>query len=418
MWQKASGTMKKQLLNDRKSKIGKNGMSIRHDDFLALDGNVIRRALSSDMIEWVADGANKFVSNNETLYKKRQVYKPIFPNDQFYVKVDGILSDLDEWYYFNIKLNSDWIQCLDIATKNLVGWQFRVEQVESDWQYASCSVIHILGNNRGLQGQQGIKWDKPNHTWSGTSLSFENPDNTPWPSVNIKGDKWDKWDKWDTGATGATGWVWPIGNTGATGWVWPQWPIGLTGTWLIARWVYDNSTTYNINDYVSYSWSSYSCIATSLWVPPVSDPMSPAKWILLVQKWDTGNMWLMWPQWPIGNTGATWPQWNPWATWPQGSAWPLINEFAQYWRTNNQSIAVGVSWLSVWVIDYDSARWPNSAVIQSANPKQYMTCAFTWEHEVNVMAQIESSFSGIDTMDALVRLEIYATDSTWVVKWW
>ena len=52
------------------------------------------------------------------------------------------------------------------------------------------------GEFKGDTGATGLKGDKPAHTWSGTSLSFENPNGTMGAAVNLKG---------DTGNTGATG---------------------------------------------------------------------------------------------------------------------------------------------------------------------------------------------------------------------
>ncbi len=44
---------------------------------------------------------------------------------------------------------------------------------------------------QGDRGQQGPKGDKPAHQWSGTSLTFENPDGTFGQFVDLKGDKGD-----------------------------------------------------------------------------------------------------------------------------------------------------------------------------------------------------------------------------------
>lgn len=43
----------------------------------------------------------------------------------------------------------------------------------------------------GPEGIQGLKGDKPAHSWDGTKLQFENPDGTAGTKVDLKGAKGD-----------------------------------------------------------------------------------------------------------------------------------------------------------------------------------------------------------------------------------
>ena len=98
-----------------------------------------------------------------------------------------------------------------------------------------------------------------------------------------------------TGATGAQGPQGPQGSAGATGAQGPTGPAGLT--WQSA---WSTTTTYNLDDAVSFGGASYiSLIASNVGHEP---DKSPSAWSLLAQ---AGAQGATGPQGPQGATGAT-----------------------------------------------------------------------------------------------------------------
>ena len=85
----------------------------------------------------------------------------------------------------------------------------------------------------GPEGPPGPKGDKPGHVWEGTSLSFEQPDGSFGPFVDLKGAQGPKGDKGDTGPQGPQG---PSGDAvdGLNG---EECPPGSSLTWNGYRWV-------------------------------------------------------------------------------------------------------------------------------------------------------------------------------------
>lgn len=110
------------------------------------------------------------------------------------------------------------------------------------------------------------------------------------------------------GPTGLTGGQGPQGPQGATGDPGPQGPTGPVGMTFKSAWL--NTTTYNVDDVVTYQGSSYLALLTNTNIPPDTDV---TKWSLLAQKGDPG---------PTGATGAQGPQGPVGATGPQGSQGP------------------------------------------------------------------------------------------------
>ncbi len=140
------------------------------------------------------------------------------------------------------------------------------------------------------------------------------------------------------GSTGATGPAGPAGSTGATGPIGPQGPTGLTGpagtqgvqgatgtqgpqgpaglTWLNA---WSSTASYQPTNAVSFSGSSYVCIAANTNKEP---DISPANWQLLAQVGAQGPQGVIGPTGPIGPTGATGPIGPTGATGPIGPQGP------------------------------------------------------------------------------------------------
>lgn len=155
-----------------------------------------------------------------------------------------------------------------------------------------------------------VAWDKvvliDSEDWNKVKIieanKFEWPAWTPWAD-------WSDWLDWSDGSDWntilswtsdpTTEWVdwdyflntssyvlfWPKTAWAWGSWVnlrWPAWEDG--ADWLFWRWAYDNATTYNINDWVSYNWSSYICIQSSQW----NLPTNTSYWNLLAEKWLDG----------------------------------------------------------------------------------------------------------------------------------
>ncbi len=121
-----------------------------------------------------------------------------------------------------------------------------------------------------------------------------------------------------TGATGATGPMGPIGPagpTGATGATGAPGPVGLvwSGTW-------SNSTTYSVNQAVSYAGSSYIAIAPGTGQQP---DIATSYWTLLAQQGTqgvAGAAGATGPAGPTGATGAAGPAGSPGSMGPAGPA--------------------------------------------------------------------------------------------------
>lgn len=131
------------------------------------------------------------------------------------------------------------------------------------------------------------------------SLISSNTGNTPGAPTSS-----DKWllivSKGDTGATGAQG---PQGATGAQGATGPQ---GATGTGLALQGAWSSTTTYAVNDSVTYQGSLYASLqADNTNYAPSSNP---SWWLKVVSKGDTGATGSQGPQGIQGETGPQGPQ--------------------------------------------------------------------------------------------------------------
>lgn len=123
-----------------------------------------------------------------------------------------------------------------------------------------------------------------------------------------------------TGATGATGAQGPAGPVGATG---AQGPAGATGATgapgINYRGTWSSSSTYSINDAVSYNGSSYIALTSNSNVSPTSNP---SIWAVLAQQGATGATGATGPTGATGATGATGPAGPAGPTGPTGPAGP------------------------------------------------------------------------------------------------
>jgi len=99
-------------------------------------------------------------------------------------------------------------------------------------------------------------------------------------------------------------------------WSWSTYVEIFWGVW-VWQWAYNGSTSYVLDDRVSYEWSSYICTAPTTWNLPTDD----SYWDLLAQKWDTGDTWDTWAKGDTWDTGATWDTWAQWDQWIQGEQW-------------------------------------------------------------------------------------------------
>lgn len=131
--------------------------------------------------------------------------------------------------------------------------------------------------SQGLQGIQGTKGDQGIAGTQGTQgLKGETGDTGPQGPQGLKGDKGDKG---DAGATGATGLVW--------------------------KGLFDNTTTYDTNDAVSFGGATYFAVAPSTGVNPGTDD---TYWSVLAArgaKGDKGDKGDAGPQGLQGAKGAT-----------------------------------------------------------------------------------------------------------------
>src|SRR5690606_20463375 len=102
----------------------------------------------------------------------------------FWLDINGQARDL---FSEQLEISADKCDC-----QNLYNLAFTIIPVD-----ISETVTEIRLNFDDLTPEQqlaltGPKGDKPAHEWSGTSLSFENPDGSMGESVNLKGQKGDK----------------------------------------------------------------------------------------------------------------------------------------------------------------------------------------------------------------------------------
>ena len=85
---------------------------------------------------------------------------------------------------------------------------------------ALIPILYTKNIITGAKGDTGPKGDTPEHTWSGTSLSFENPDGSTGIAVDLKGERGlngEKGQKGDQGIQGIQGVKGDKGNKGDTG---------------------------------------------------------------------------------------------------------------------------------------------------------------------------------------------------------
>lgn len=130
-------------------------------------------------------------------------------------------------------------------------------------------TLGLVVGDTGPQGIQGIQGPKG-----------DTGDTGPQGPQGIQGPKGDTGDTGPQGPQGIQGIQGDTGPTGATGATGPQGPAGLN--WLGA---YSGSTSYVVDDAVSFSGSSYICIAPSTG----NDPTNATYWELLAQKGNDGS---------------------------------------------------------------------------------------------------------------------------------
>ena len=195
-----------------------------------------------------------------------------------------------------------------------------------------------------------------------------------------------------------------------TNYQWPAWQ------WIIPKWTYSNITTYAEKESVYYEWSSYICIATTIW----NLPTDTNYWEILVSKWDTwltGDtwpQWIQWDAWPTGDTWTTWDtwiQWIQWDTWPTGDTWPQgiqwdIWEQGIQWDDWEWVIAWWTAWQVLSKIDWTdyNAEWTDVWwwTVEEAPEdwEQYARINAGWE-------QVVSSWWWLSNLDWWTSSSIY-----------
>ena len=302
----------------------------------------------------------------------------------------------------------------------------------------------------GAQGIQGITWEQgiQGITWEQWIQGITGEQGIQWI-------QWITWAKWETGDIWLT---WPKGNTGEQGinWIdgitWANWPTGaMWPTWFLQPWItgatpfWDGSDwiTNSINIFntwfnigigniipkakldingnlrireVPYSWSlTWILVIDASWFVYRNDSsllVGPqgiqwatwAQWIQWVTgaKWETGDIWPIWPKgntgeqwitgeqgiqwvtwakwetgdiwltWPKGNTGEQgiqWIQWITWATGPTGAMWPTGNSQDKYltgmfFNSGNNLLSLYVSWADTvtWYLNFLSL-WTGDGIL-------------------------------------------------------
>jgi hypothetical protein len=183
------------------------------------------------------------------------------------------------------------------TTEDLTKYLLAEIDVELNWDITNIRQYR-LWVGRWITWWEGIQW----------------PQWLPWAD----GTDWTNWTDWTNGTNGTDWTNWIDGTNWTNGTNWIDWINGTDGTdwtnwidgtnwvdwvdweiWINRRWPYNVGTSYLVNDWVTYEWSSYICTTDSIGNIPTANTY----WDLLASKGLLYNNIILYP------TTASWDFW-------------------------------------------------------------------------------------------------------------